>query len=98
MLGRLALVKMRKKVEKALGKDFDLREFHYQILSQGSAPLSYLESYIDKYIGCYKGKIEPDLCDGMSRNSEEEKNEEATMDFEHLDENLPPRPTRRIYV
>lgn len=89
---------MRKKVKKALGKDFDLREFHYQLLRQGSAPLSYLESYIDKYIDCYKGKIEQELCDGISRNSEKEKNEEVTMDFVNQDENLPPRPTQRIYV
>ena len=32
MLGRLELIKMRKKAEKELGKKFSLKEFHYQVL------------------------------------------------------------------
>ena len=33
-IGRAAIMKMRNETEKALGKDFDEKEFHYIILSQ----------------------------------------------------------------
>ena len=99
MLGRLALVNMRKKVEEALLDDFSLPEFHYQLLSQGSAPLSYLQSYIDKYIDCFKEKIEQKLCSDIVKYSGEDEEEESElMDFVHQKENLPPRPSQRIYV
>ena len=35
-----------------LGDKFDLRDFHYQLLSQGSSPLSYLEQSIHGYVNC----------------------------------------------
>ena len=31
MLGRLELIKMREKAEKELGKNFSLKDFHYQV-------------------------------------------------------------------
>lgn len=31
MLGRLELIKMRRKAEKELGKSFNLKQFHYQV-------------------------------------------------------------------
>ena len=100
MLGKVALVNMRNNVEKALGNDFSLPEFHYQLLSQGSAPLSYLQSHIDKYIDCHTKKIKRELCSDILKYSkgEEEEEESESMDFAHEDEMLPPRPPQRSYV
>ena len=35
MLGRLAILEMRSKVKKELGDKFDLKEFHYQVITSG---------------------------------------------------------------
>ena len=37
-------------IEKALGKDFDIRKFHDVVLSLGSVPLPALEARIDAFI------------------------------------------------
>ncbi|MCG7536034.1 DUF885 domain-containing protein [Pseudoalteromonas sp. OOF1S-7] len=49
-VGELTIKRLRAKAEAALGSDFDIREFHHQILRHGSVPLSVLETQIDKYI------------------------------------------------
>ncbi|PFX31789.1 uncharacterized protein LOC111321704 [Stylophora pistillata] len=52
MIGQLMIQKLRDYAEMKLQEKFDLKEFHYQILNQGSAPLSFLESHITQYIAC----------------------------------------------
>lgn len=49
-VGELTIKRLRKEAEQALGEDFDIREFHYQILRHGSVPLFVLEQQINKYI------------------------------------------------
>ncbi|TMP34824.1 DUF885 domain-containing protein [Pseudoalteromonas rubra] len=49
-VGELTIKRLRAKTEAALGDDFDIREFHHQILRHGSVPLNVLESQIDNYI------------------------------------------------
>ena len=49
-IGELTIKRLRTKVEKALGSKFDVRNFHYQVLKNGSVPLSVLEQQIDAYI------------------------------------------------
>ncbi len=49
-IGELTIKRLRAQSEKALGEKFDLREFHNQILKNGSVPLSILESQINQYI------------------------------------------------
>ncbi len=49
-IGELTIKRLRKETEQALGQDFDIREFHYQILRHGSVPLSVLEEQIQLYI------------------------------------------------
>ncbi|MEM0516082.1 DUF885 domain-containing protein [Pseudoalteromonas sp. YIC-827] len=49
-IGELTIKRLRAKAEKALGHDFDVREFHYQVLRHGSIPLNVLEQQIDQYI------------------------------------------------
>ncbi|XP_048583523.1 uncharacterized protein LOC5513995 [Nematostella vectensis] len=52
MIGQLHIIKLRKYAEDKLGKTFNLKDFHFYLLSQGSAPLSYLESSIHEYVRC----------------------------------------------
>lgn len=49
-IGELTIKRLRKKTEVALGQAFDLRDFHDQMLRNGSMPLSMLEKVIDQYI------------------------------------------------
>jgi len=54
-IGELTIRKLRKKAEDTLGGDFDVREFHYQVLKNGSVPLSILEQQIEDYLNSVKG-------------------------------------------
>ena len=49
-IGELTIKRLRKQAEQALGADFDLRDFHDQLLANGSMPLSMLEKVINQYI------------------------------------------------
>lgn len=49
-IGELKIRELRKKVEKELGSNFDIREFHEVILEEGTVTLPILEQRIDKYI------------------------------------------------
>ena len=49
-IGELTIKRLRKDVEKSLGENFDLRDFHDQLLKNGSMPLSMLEKVITLYI------------------------------------------------
>lgn len=49
-MGELTIKKLRLKAENSLGEAFDLRDFHDQILKNGSMPLSMLEVIISEYI------------------------------------------------
>ena len=48
-MGELTIKKLRKMAERELGEGFDLREFHDQVLKNGSMPLSMLEILIGEY-------------------------------------------------
>ncbi|WP_370191401.1 DUF885 family protein [Qipengyuania sp.] len=49
-VGALKIQELRKKAEARLGADFDIREFHAQVLDTGSLPLPVLEAKIDRWI------------------------------------------------
>jgi uncharacterized protein (DUF885 family) len=49
-IGQLKIRELRAKAEQALGADFDVREFHRQVLDSGSLPLSLLEAKIARWI------------------------------------------------
>ncbi|MDK9684626.1 DUF885 domain-containing protein [Pseudoalteromonas shioyasakiensis] len=49
-IGELTIKRLRHEAEQALGQDFDIREFHHQILRHGSVPMSVLEEQIKLYI------------------------------------------------
>jgi uncharacterized protein (DUF885 family) len=49
-VGQLKIQELRERAEAALGDEFDIREFHAQVLEAGELPLSVLESRIDRWI------------------------------------------------
>lgn len=49
-LGEMLIRSLRREAEETLGAKFDLREFHYQILKNGSIPLDVLETEIRNWI------------------------------------------------
>eukprot|EP00111_Clytia_hemisphaerica_P000364 TCONS_00000989-protein len=57
MMGRLEFIKARERVEKELRHHFNIKDFHYQVLSLGPVPLSYLPKYIERYLGCLKDPL-----------------------------------------
>jgi uncharacterized protein (DUF885 family) len=50
-IGQLKISEIRGKAEAALGEKFSVKEFHTQILKDGSMPLSMLEAKIDLWVG-----------------------------------------------
>jgi len=49
-IGEIKIKDLRKKSEEALGKKFNIGEFHNAILKNGSVPLTLLEAQVDAYI------------------------------------------------
>ncbi|HEX4847759.1 MAG TPA: DUF885 domain-containing protein, partial [Novosphingobium sp.] len=49
-IGALTIQRLRRKAEAALGKRFDIRAFHDEVLGSGALPLPVLEAKIDRWI------------------------------------------------
>lgn len=49
-VGQLKILELRARAEQVLGDDFDIKEFHNQVLGSGSLPLEVLEQKIDGWI------------------------------------------------
>lgn len=49
-IGELTIKRLRAEAEAKLGNKFDIREFHFHVLKNGSVPLSQLEKQINLYI------------------------------------------------
>jgi uncharacterized protein (DUF885 family) len=54
-IGQLKLLELRARAQKALGKRFDIRDFHEQVLATGALPMTVLEKKIDDWIASRKG-------------------------------------------
>lgn len=46
-IGQLKLLELRNEMETRQGENFDIKEFHHRVLSNGSMPLTLLERYFD---------------------------------------------------
>ncbi len=53
-VGELKILALREKAKQQLGDKFDIREFHDQVLKDGSLPLMILEKKIDQWIATKK--------------------------------------------
>jgi uncharacterized protein (DUF885 family) len=49
-IGQLKILELRQKAKTALGKNFDIRQFHDVILKEGAVSLQILEEIVDTYI------------------------------------------------
>ena len=49
-IGQLKILELRTKAEYKLGDQFDIKDFHYEVLKRGSIPLNMLEMYINDWI------------------------------------------------
>lgn len=49
-MGQLKILELRKRAELELGKEFDIREFHHQVLGTGTISLAVLERKVDRWI------------------------------------------------
>ena len=57
-IGELKILELRKRAQQALGDQFDLREFHAEVLRDGAVPLSALEAKIDRWIASRAGSAQ----------------------------------------
>jgi uncharacterized protein (DUF885 family) len=58
-IGELKIEALRTRAEQALGPKFDLRQFHAQVLKDGSLPLDVLDAKIDRWIASQKSPPAP---------------------------------------
>jgi uncharacterized protein (DUF885 family) len=56
-IGQIRIRELRDKAQAALGTRFDVKEFHSQVLRDGSLPLSVLEAKIDRWIESRKSPL-----------------------------------------
>jgi uncharacterized protein (DUF885 family) len=54
--GGLEILALRKMAEDAMGKDFDIREFHDRILENGTIPLLQLRAHIEAWVEDYEAR------------------------------------------
>jgi uncharacterized protein (DUF885 family) len=55
-VGQLTILRLRAEAERALGRRFDIREFHAQVLMTGSLPMPVLERKIRDWIAARRGR------------------------------------------
>ena len=49
-IGELKIKELKEMAEEKLGEEFDIREFHHEILKDGAVPLNLLEKKVIRYI------------------------------------------------
>lgn len=55
-IGQLKILELRDYARKELGKDFDIRQFHDQVLGAGALPMDVLETHIKDWVSAEKAK------------------------------------------
>ena len=49
-IGQLKILELRAKAESEFGANFDIKDFHHEVLKRGALPLDILEEYINQWI------------------------------------------------
>jgi uncharacterized protein (DUF885 family) len=49
-IGELKIIELREQARQALGERFDIREFHAEVLKDGSVPMQVLEEKIERFV------------------------------------------------
>ena len=49
-IGQLKILELRAKAESGFGANFDIKDFHHEVLKRGALPLDILEEYINQWI------------------------------------------------
>ena len=94
MIGQLDIKKARQYATNKLKKTFDLKDFHYQVLSQGSSPLGYLSDHIRRYVECKKDPKTLGCTEILYSPKEKPKSVKGNVvKFER-----PLRPVKRHYI
>jgi uncharacterized protein (DUF885 family) len=50
MMGALEIMRLRSEAEDALGDDFDIREFHDELLKDGTIPLVMMRDKVERWV------------------------------------------------
>ena len=79
MTGQLAIWKMRNDTLAKLGNKFSLQDFHYQILSHGEVPISFLRSSIKRYANCALHEEDAGCKDVLIAYKKKESYSKATL-------------------
>ena len=85
MIGQLHIMKLREYAEKKLGDAFNLKEFHLQVLYQGSAPLSFLEESVREYVDCALDKNKEGCDEVLDPLSDDQGNNGNNDDIGSMD-------------
>lgn len=96
MIGQLDIKKARHYATSKLDKDFDLKDFHYQVLSQGSSPLGYLSDHIKRYVECKKDPKKEGCTEILEPPQKPAKTAQVKAKRRKLP--LPLRPRRTHYI
>ena len=54
MVGQLTFIDLLQHARKELAENFDIRDFHYELLRHGPVPLHYIKYLVEKYVACKK--------------------------------------------
>ena len=92
MLGQQKLVQLREDAKSRLAGKFSIQDFHYQVLSQGSAPEAYLVKHVEKYVKCTLGDLEGEQCDVILKTSKSTQTSRPKVQRD-----VPPKSQRRHY-
>ena len=79
MTGQLAIWKMRNDTLAKLGNKFSLQDFHYQILSHGEVPISFLRSSIKRDANCALHEEDAGCKDVLIAYKKKESYSKATL-------------------
>ena len=76
IIGQQTIIRLRNRVKDGLGDDYDIKDFHYQILSQAQSPFDFVSIYLDKYVKCKKDKNYSTYCTQILSGNEKKKKSE----------------------